>query len=1247
MKFIKYALLSIFILLASIRSFAQNGCPELGQNPASAFPVCGSNVFSQGVVKHCNGRGFVVTQCVNDGIPYIDINPYWYKFTCFKTGTLSFLITPNRLSDDYDWQLFDITNRQFEDIYTDPSLSVANNWSGNTGVTGATNSGKEIFNCGGDHPKISAMPTIIKGHDYLLMVSHFTDYNQYGYQLSFNTGSNGGTAVISDTLTPRISDVKLKCSGDRIGIKLNKLMLCSTLSTDGSGFSLSNNPKIDSVVGRGCRWGFDMDSITIYLAAAYTPGNYTLITKPDALGKTISDICGTSIPTGDTFPFFKVVELPTLMDSITTPLPCAPQQLELVFKTPLQCSSVLANGSQFSISGPSPVTIASATTNCDTNGLATKIYVNLSAPITTDGIYKIHLEKGTNFTTVINECSVPTPLDSLSFKAINGVSANYSFNTLVGCNQDTVQAKYIGIAIGSNNVTSWQWMLNDSLINTNSTASFIYNTFINKSLKLIVSNGVCVDSITTTIIPESHIIQAGFISPDTICGNVQAAFQDTSLGNTVSWKWSFGDGQTALTQSPPPHSYPINDSLQSYIASLIITNKVGCIDSAKHIVMVKPSTPSFPVSVDSVACAANTIRLQMSKPIDCNSVAADGSNFILTGADSIGIIGASVMCNNGFGTSINLSLSKLLKVNGVYKLQIIASNGKRLTEACGIVTLDTSVVFKSIHNVVASFDTVTIIGCKQDSIKVHNDGNNNINGWLWTLDNEVKTTQSAIFIDSTFIPKTIKLIATNGICTDSSTKTFFPINHSIKAGFISPEDTVCPTQQIIFTDTSSGLINSWKWTFGNGKSSSLQSPPAQVYPFSVTVKKYPISLIVKNIVGCIDSSIHIISVQQGVASIIDSITPLDCSATLVNLHFSNKLLCSSIAHNGSNFFITGPSAVAIDSASINCTNGAVSNVQLALSAPINVTGTYLVGIKKATDNTQINNVCNILTPIGMFKYFSAYGAVSAAFTTTIKEECKQAIITYKNKGANGINYWLWSFADSTSSYQYDKKDTTITYTDLSDKRVSLKVANQACVDSFTLQAVKLTNYNDTVKAGFIIEKDDVGTIEPTYFICPTEKAIYKDTSIGIIKNWLWKFGNGLISTSETPAPQSYQANGRNAIDYPVILIVKGNFCSDTTSNYIKVIPNCLIDVPRAFTPNGDNINDYLFPLNAYKADNLDFRVFNRFGQLVFETRDWTIKWDGTVNGAAPIVGTYIWTLTYTDHDTKANISRNGTTVLIK
>ncbi len=98
---------------------------------------------------------------------------------------------------------------------------------------------------------------------------------------------------------------------------------------------------------------------------------------------------------------------------------------------------------------------------------------------------------------------------------------------------------------------------------------------------------------------------------------------------------------------------------------------------------------------------------------------------------------------------------------------------------------------------------------------------------------------------------------------------------------------------------------------------------------------------------------------------------------------------------------------------------------------------------------------------------------------------------------------------------------------------------------------------------------------------------------------------------------------------------------------LKVLKSCYIAVPNAFTPNGDGLNDFLYPLNAYKADNLEFKVYNRLGQLVFSTTDWTVKWDGTINGQPQDTGIFVWTLQYTNRDTGKHVFMKGSTVLIR
>src|SRR6266496_6157065 len=81
-------------LLTGITGYSQP-CSTLGQTPSTAFPVCGTTVFQQNTVPICvNQNPLYVPGCGNSGCVYEDKNPFYYKFTCYTSGTLGFIITP-------------------------------------------------------------------------------------------------------------------------------------------------------------------------------------------------------------------------------------------------------------------------------------------------------------------------------------------------------------------------------------------------------------------------------------------------------------------------------------------------------------------------------------------------------------------------------------------------------------------------------------------------------------------------------------------------------------------------------------------------------------------------------------------------------------------------------------------------------------------------------------------------------------------------------------------------------------------------------------------------------------------------------------------------------------------------------------------------------------------------------------------------------------------------------------------------
>ncbi len=570
----------LFLLLLQLAASAQT-CTTLGQNPSTAFPVCGLSTFAQNNVPICGGIT-VPSQCV--GPLFADRNPFWYKFTCFTAGTLGFAITPNNITDDYDWQIFDVTGHDPNDVYSDPTLFVCCDWTGDGGITGASAAGTLPNGCDGfGQPLFTAMPTLILGHNYLLLISHFTN-SQSGYSLSFG----GGTAVITDPDPPTIEKVKAGCTGTEIYVKLSKRMKCSSLTASGSEFTVSptGGATVSSAVGFGCSNSFDMDSVIVTLSNPLPPGNYTLTVQNGTDGNTILDNCGVAVPVGNNGSFTVMAAVPTLMDSIS-PVPCAATSIQLVFKQPILCSSIAADGSDFTITGPAPVTIANASGNCGAGSLSSNtLTVGLSAPISVAGTYQIKLVTGSDGNTLFNECAVATPTNSiLSFLGLSAANAAFSFQIAYGCKQDTVTFLHNA----GNGVNQWKWTFDDNTSSTVPNPFRYYTVFGAKPIKLWVTNGICNDSIVQTVDLLNDSVRANFSAPAFLCPEDQAIFVDSSKGTIAIWNWDFSNGSTSSLQVPPPQTYAPVPQEKKITVRLIAKGVANCYDTAYRSMKLIPN----------------------------------------------------------------------------------------------------------------------------------------------------------------------------------------------------------------------------------------------------------------------------------------------------------------------------------------------------------------------------------------------------------------------------------------------------------------------------------------------------------------------------------------------------------------------------------------------------------------------------------------------------------------------------------
>ena len=208
-----------------------------------------------------------------------------------------------------------------------------------------------------------------------------------------------------------------------------------------------------------------------------------------------------------------------------------------------------------------------------------------------------------------------------------------------------------------------------------------------------------------------------------------------------------------------------------------------------------------------------------------------------------------------------------------------------------------------------------------------------------------------------------------------------------------------------------------------------------------------------------------------------------------------------------------------------------------------------------------------------------------------------------------IDQWSWSFGDgNTSTVQHPIHS----YQSAGTYSVELEIVDgNGCTDD-TLQSF-LISVAPLPLATFEYDPDD---------------GIFSDLNIQFTDlsfdatSWLWDFGDGSYSTEQHPEHVFTQSG-----TYTVTLTVTNDFgCSATTSYTLIVHSPFSIYLPNAFTPDGDQYNN-TFSAIGTGVDRFELNVFNRWGELIFESNDMQVGWDGTYQGQPVQDGVYTWALT--------------------
>jgi gliding motility-associated-like protein len=145
--------------------------------------------------------------------------------------------------------------------------------------------------------------------------------------------------------------------------------------------------------------------------------------------------------------------------------------------------------------------------------------------------------------------------------------------------------------------------------------------------------------------------------------------------------------------------------------------------------------------------------------------------------------------------------------------------------------------------------------------------------------------------------------------------------------------------------------------------------------------------------------------------------------------------------------------------------------------------------------------------------------------------------------------------------------------------------------------------------------------------------------------YFWSPGTGLNDVNIYNPVSTLNTNA-DSIKYKVTVTLPEG-CKGEDYIVVKVFKTAPeIFVPSGFTPNGDGRNDVLKPITVGISKLDYFRVFNRWGQLIYETNQINKGWDGTINGTPQSSDTFVFMVQGSDYTGKV-VFRKGTTVLIR
>jgi len=255
-----------------------------------------------------------------------------------------------------------------------------------------------------------------------------------------------------------------------------------------------------------------------------------------------------------------------------------------------------------------------------------------------------------------------------------------------------------------------------------------------------------------------------------------------------------------------------------------------------------------------------------------------------------------------------------------------------------------------------------------------------------------------------------------------------------------------------------------------------------------------------------------------------------------------------------------------------------------------------------TTPTQTASVLVTVNPIPV---------VSFNPTNALGCEPYQVVFTSSITSPNASCNWNFGNGQTSNSCGID----STVYNQAGCYDVTLTVTENGCVGSLTVPNAVCVGENPVADFTSFPESAEVFDTEFEFSNLSQNATVYQ-----------WSFGDGYFSNSEDPIHTYLE----EPAGYDVCLVASNaQGCTDTTCHGVQIIESLIYYIPNSFTPNDDEHNQTFKPVftSGFDPYNFSFKIFNKWGELIWETKNPSVGWDGTgPNGKLVQDGTYVWTL---------------------